>query len=51
MDAEVSTEILSSKIEEMKFFYNNKIIHQFFNNNLKHKDFNAYEFYQGKIES
>ena len=30
MDAEVSTEVLSSKIEEMKVFYNNKIIHQFF---------------------
>ena len=52
MDAELSTEILSIKIEEMKVFLT--ITNLFFNfyNNPKHKNLHAYEFYkEKKLES
>ena len=45
MDAELDTEILSIKIEEMKILCYNKIIHQF-DNDPKHINLRAYEFYQ-----
>ena len=47
MDAELSTEILSIKIEEIKVFTITKLFFNFYIN-PKYKDLHAYEFYQEK---
>ena len=45
MNAELSTEILSIKIEEMKVYYKTKLFINFYNNPIK---LHAFEFYKEK---
>ena len=47
MDVELYIENLSSKMEEMRILWNNKII-RWFDNDPKHKNIHAYEFFPKK---
>ena len=48
MDVELYIENLSSKMEEMRILWNNKII-RWFDNDPKHKNIHAYEFFPKNI--